>query len=617
MKRMNTKMIRMNKIGVFTLILVVFTIIPGCIGQEEEPLETTTTTPITTPPTTPITKEVKNPDTIITTVYGPPSSLDPAFAYDGIVQIMNVYEPLIFFDREHIDRFRPVLATQVPSVENGLISSDGLIYTFPIREGVKFSNGNPMTPEDVEYSIERIMVVDPDGGPVWMLLQPLLDLYGTRDEGEIIVSAEDIDNTVESNATHVTFHLVKPFPAFLQVISLSVGVVLDKEWCIEQGCWPGTWDNWQEYNNPAIAPLDSKMMGTSPLKLEKVDFEVEIILVQNENYWGEPSKVKRVHWKFIEEWSTRKMMFIKGDLDIIDVPTAHIKELEGIEGIDVFKDLPVLAIITMAFNWNISPDSEYIGSGTLDGEGIPTDFFTDKNVRLGFAYSFPYDDYIQEAFLGEGKRIASSMPDNIPFYNPEQAMFSHDLTKAAECFEQAWDGTVWNKGFKLTVPYGIGWYYGEEARIALEMLAENLRMINPKFQLSISGLEASAYEAMAWGEDPTPMPLNPDAVFFADFADADNFFSGGFMSSYGLYSWNLYCSTPYLDDLIAKGSGTLDPEVRRGVYYELQQIYHDEGYGIPMIQLVSRWYQRDWIKGWYFRSLWNNVVLYYELEKGY
>jgi len=42
-------------------------------------------------------------------------------------------------------------------------------YIFPIRKGVKFHNGNPLTPEDVKYSFERGLLYDPDGGPMWML----------------------------------------------------------------------------------------------------------------------------------------------------------------------------------------------------------------------------------------------------------------------------------------------------------------------------------------------------------------------------------------------------------------------------------------------------------------
>ena len=79
--------------------------------------------------------EIKNPDTLIVADYGTVDSLDPAYAYDTASgsRIINIYETLIFWDRQKTDQFVPVLATKVPTVENGLISADGLTYTFPIR----------------------------------------------------------------------------------------------------------------------------------------------------------------------------------------------------------------------------------------------------------------------------------------------------------------------------------------------------------------------------------------------------------------------------------------------------------------------------------------------------
>jgi ABC-type transport system substrate-binding protein len=143
--------------------------------------------PATVPPTP--RPEVKNPDTYVVVGIGDfIDTLDPAAAYDtgsGSI-IFNVYETLIFFDGPHPDKFVPWLATQVPSVENGLIRDGGLTYVFPIRQGVKFhygpvkdANGTEipgsgiLTPEDVEYSFERGMLQDRAGGPQWLLLEPL------------------------------------------------------------------------------------------------------------------------------------------------------------------------------------------------------------------------------------------------------------------------------------------------------------------------------------------------------------------------------------------------------------------------------------------------------------
>ncbi|MDJ0669320.1 MAG: hypothetical protein QNJ61_18705, partial [Desulfobacterales bacterium] len=86
---------------------------------------------------------VKNPDTFIFATYGTLRTLDPCVAYDttSSQRLWNIYQPLIFFDGSHTERFKPLLATQVPTLENGGISADGKTYTFTIRKGVKFHEG--------------------------------------------------------------------------------------------------------------------------------------------------------------------------------------------------------------------------------------------------------------------------------------------------------------------------------------------------------------------------------------------------------------------------------------------------------------------------------------------
>ena len=57
-----------------------------------------------------------------------------------------------------------------------------MTYTFMIRKGVKFHEGGDLTPEDVVYSFKRNMIVDQDGGPMWMLLEALTGSGATRDK---------------------------------------------------------------------------------------------------------------------------------------------------------------------------------------------------------------------------------------------------------------------------------------------------------------------------------------------------------------------------------------------------------------------------------------------------
>ena len=116
---------------------------------------------------------VNNPNTLIDLTIGQPETLDPAHSYDtasgGI--IMQIYDNLIQYDGESVNDFLPMIAETVPSQENGLWSEDGTTYIFPIRQGMTFHTGNPVTPEDVEYSFERDLLADPSGGPIWMLYE--------------------------------------------------------------------------------------------------------------------------------------------------------------------------------------------------------------------------------------------------------------------------------------------------------------------------------------------------------------------------------------------------------------------------------------------------------------
>src|SRR5207302_3496654 len=137
---------------------------------------------------------VKNPETFVELRFGDAVSLDPALAYDiySTEPVWpNVYETLIMYSGASLDKFQPMLATEVPSLANHLISADGLTYTFPIRTGVRFHDGTTMTPEDVRYSVLRFMLQDRDGGPSWLLLSPLVGKESTRDGDKIVVTDAD------------------------------------------------------------------------------------------------------------------------------------------------------------------------------------------------------------------------------------------------------------------------------------------------------------------------------------------------------------------------------------------------------------------------------------------
>ncbi|RLG83763.1 MAG: ABC transporter substrate-binding protein, partial [Thermoprotei archaeon] len=482
---------------------------------------------------------------------------------------------------------------------------------FPIRKGIKTHDGGEITPEDVEYSFERVMVQDRDGGPAWMLLDPLLGVETTRDsEGNIVVTAEQIDKAVEVEGDNVVFHLAKPYPLtiFLQILSQTWSSIVDKECAIRHGAWPGTWNNWTKYNNPEVPELQEADCGSGPFMLEKWEHGKEVSLVRFDDYWRGPAKIKRAVIKKVDEWSTRKLMFLKGDADIIYVPTQYAQELEGAPNIRVYKNLPTLAVTALFFTFEIDPESPYIGSGKLDGKGIPPDFFKDINVRKAFAYAFDWDTYIREVWQGEAEHIPGPIPRGLPFFNPDQPKYEFNLTKAEEYFKKAWNGTVWEKGFYLEILYNVG---NVQRKTAAEILKENIEKINPKFKIYVRGVEWPTYlRAMVRGQLPCFI-----VGWLADYPDPHNFVFP-FMHSKGTYAaWQHY-KNPKVDELIDKGIRTSDPEERKQIYYELQRIYYEDVPSVVLYQPLGRHYERDWIQGWYYNPIYPGIY-FYALSKGY
>ena len=129
--------------------------------------------------------------------------------------------------------------------------------------------------------------------------------------------------------------------------------IMDKEWCIANGCWDGTAESYPDYNNPEISPINEIAMGTGPYKLQRWEHEVEYWLERWDDYRMGPAPLKYINRLSIDEWSTRKLMFQNGDADSVYVPTQYIEELEDIEGIRVIKGFPDLGGVALFFTFEV------------------------------------------------------------------------------------------------------------------------------------------------------------------------------------------------------------------------------------------------------------------------
>jgi len=290
------------------------------------------------------------------------------------------------------------------------------------------------------------------------------------------------------------------------------------DWCVQNGDWNGTQESYEALNDPVPggSPINSITNGTGPFMLELWEPGIQMRLVRNDNYWGTPASFERVITQIVDEWGTRKLMLELGDVDCAAVPSEAIEQAKEIPGILVYESVPTLVNQALFFQFDIDPNSTLIGSGQLDGDGIPIDFFSNIDVRKGFAYAFDWDTYIDQALTGYGKQMSSPIVEGIPYYRPDWPSYELDLAKAEEHLKAAWDGLLWEKGFEMTLVYTSGDITG---KIACEILQNNLFEINPLFRINLQLMTwPTLLDDMVSGR--IPMYLNG---WQADYPDPHNF----------------------------------------------------------------------------------------------
>lgn len=540
---------------------------------------------------------------------GEMQSLDPVYSYDGVTQgmMLNVYDTLLKFKGSSMTQLEPSLSTQVPSVENGLISKDGLTYTFPIRKGVRFHHGEELTPEDVRYSLLRFLLSDVSGGPSSLLLEPILGVSSTRDEkGNLVVSYKEAARAVRVEGDNIVITLKRPFAPFLSILA-RWGYVVNKEWAVRLGAWDGTEDTWKKFNNFSkdSSPLFNAMNGTGPFKLVRWNIAGRRLqLAANESYWAGAPKLKNIHLMTVEEPSTVRLMLEAGDVDVAEISAKFISQLKDKPGVKLYDNLPRLRtdpviFFTLNINMQANPD---VGSGKWDGNGIPSNFFDDKNLRKAFEYAFDYDAFLKESMEGRGTRAIGPAPEGLMDYDDSFKRYHFDLEKSREYFKKAWGGKVWNTGFKLTMTYNTS---GEMRQIASEILKRNVESLNPKFKIDLRGVTwASFLEKTANHQ----MPLWTRG-WVADYADAHNFYFP-FLHSNGRYALAQGYKNPQVDKLIESAVVQTDPAKRRELYKKAHNLMHEDAMQIYTVHPTGLWAMRTNVAGFVDNPVYMGIYFY-------
>jgi peptide/nickel transport system substrate-binding protein len=592
--------------------------------------------------------DFKNPDTFTVLWIGEPETLDPAIMYDspGINVARHLYDGLLFFKGSSVDEFVPMLA------DKWSISDDGLTYTFHIREGVKFHKGGTLEPHDVAYTFHRNMLLGWDslgaGGPMGLFFDPMLETAGIGAAGEgglfDVVGGDDlkvceaIRQTVVADdaAGTVTIKLAYPSAYFPQLLSQPWGGIMDKEWMIEQGAWDNDCATWRNWYMPEVSAslLYSTENGTGPYMLDHWTAGQEMVLKANPDWWvteplwegstidGVP-EMGTVVIKLVEEWGTRLAMMEAGDADTLDheiafasqidpmVKTKYtykdgdwVKEEVNPNGIlTLYTEMPAAQTDDIFLNFNIPTEggNPYIGSGQLDGLGIPPDFFSDIHVRKAFNYCFDRETYIQEVRQGEAFPHRGPIIEGMPGYEADSPIYEYDLDKCTEELKLAWNGQVWENGFSMQFLYNTG---NDSRRIASEILADGLTKVNDKISIGIANLPWATYMA---ARRAGRLPLHQTG-WIEDFHHSHNWVVP-YMTCSGDWSRAQHfpeeMCAPW-DNTIAQAVRETDPAKADELYKGLQKDAVDQAIDIFIAQITVRRYVQSWVEGFYYNPLFDD-----------
>ncbi|HSO13846.1 MAG TPA: ABC transporter substrate-binding protein, partial [Anaerolineales bacterium] len=256
----------------------------------------------------------------------------------------------------------------------------------------------------------------------------------------------------------------------------------------------------------------------------------------------------------------------------------------------------------MFLNFDVAEGSNYVGSGKLDGNGIPRDFFSDVHIRRAFAYCFDWDVYISDVFDGEAVQSPVIPLTGMPGYQADMTVYSYDPGKCEEEFELAdldKDGIpagndpeddVWTTGFRLQALYNQG--YTSRQTIA-DILANNIASINNLFVIETVGL-------------PWPTFLrtirNRQAPYFVsgwveDIHDPHNWYVPYLTGTYALHQSLPDDLRNQFKDLINQGVMETDTTARQAVYEQLNQIFYDQAPTILLAVTTSHGFEQRWVRG--------------------
>jgi peptide/nickel transport system substrate-binding protein len=346
-----------------------------------------------------------------------PSSIDPHFATTG----QNQQLAMVMFDRlVHIDedgQFTEGLATDWE------VSEDRLTWTFTLRDGVTFHNGEAFTAEDVVFTIERIPEVPNSPAPFTQRLAAIANVEAMDERTVEITTNEPAPNLLTDLST-------------IYIVSRAIG------------------------EDAPSAAFDSGELaaGTGPYRFADYTPGDRLVIERNDDYWGDPVDFDQITIRFIDNSASRVASLQAGEVDFIDaVPPNDLERLAAMDGIEVIAE-PSARLIYMGLDQG---DATTPQVRALDGSEMENPFL-DVRIREALSLAINREALIDRIQFGSGAAAGQFAPEGIFGHNPDIAAPDYDIDRARDLMEEAGFGD----GFRLTV-HGPSDRYVNDADVTL------------------------------------------------------------------------------------------------------------------------------------------------------
>ena len=444
----------------------------------------------------------------------------------------------------------------VPSLaESWDISDDGLEYTFHLRQGVKFHNGNDFTAEDVAYTFHRLLTVE--GGVNTEFIDQI------KGADELLAGETDTLEGVEVVDDYtIKVTLKEPFAGFLASISSPGVSIYDSEATEAAGDQFGM--------DPAVT------VGTGPFEFASWSFNNQLVLTRNEDYWKGASELPGVVIKIIPDTETQSMMFESGELDILDLDYAA-------DSVDRFTETypdqivqgPRVGIVYFTMNFNKEP-------------------FQDVRVRKAVQMSIDRQAILDALYGGRGQVEQGIFPHGLIGFNPDQEEIKYDPEAAKALLAEA----GYADGFDMEIAADSS--ASDTMTMALEIVSDQLAEVG-------INAEIKNYDESTWLETRKSGELGSFmSTWSADYNDPDNFIYTFFGNEEKTKIRSINYPDTEVMNRVAKARTIVNEDERLAEYKALEEkIVHEDAAWVPMFSRLHLFAVSKRVEG--FAPLWSGL----------